>query len=368
MLILILLILVIIYYFILYDQTSLSLCRSGDSNLLYFSDPPENFSQLNDQPQNDKITVVFSLVCNDKSDIILDLIKNIKACFINFNVIILLSTVQKTVNDIKSKVDGNVIFVTVRDLNTLSLQSEVAPPEDKLNNFDYFNQHILNMKHILNTKYDFDYFWLVTENELFIKKVTTDFFDKNIIRVFDYREPTDLKNYYNEFNKITKYEDVEKFFVKMNYDFETLTKFENNNAYYAFFQMRNDPIMLDLFKKNSILLSWINHESLVLPKAMVEEISSFFIDNCTSRSQSIQRINYPIENILISSYINSKFNVKNLKSFCLKYNQIDKYKDFGFIDIYKNSLNNENVLSLKPIPQIYDNPFRTFIRNNISRI
>ena len=272
---------------------------------------------------NNKDTIVFSLTCHENYKCVIDLISNIKYYFSDFNIIILLSITENLLGDLKKITDNNIIIVTVRNYNIWG-------------NIYLFYQHILNYQYIKNI--NFKYFWFVASNELFIKKVTKDFLDNNTIIIENSKNSNiDIKSYYEEFKKK-----------------------EHNLIWYN--HLKKDNYTLKIFEENNITLHWMTHEGMVLPNNIMDEVASFYLKYDFINLSTYK--NYPIEEIFVSSYLYSKYNLKNFNTFSFRYNYDNNYKKKKYTQIYNDTLKKPLILSLKPVARKNEDPLRILIRQN----
>lgn len=270
-------------------------------------------------------SIVFSLTCHENVDCVIDLINNIYKNFDDFNIYILISTIENIFNELKkANLNKNIIIVSVRNND-----------HNIWGNHDLLYQHIKNIKYLNENNIKYDYFWFVASNEYFIKKINLNFLENNIIKNYEKRNLSNkqVSNYYDDFNKNcetwdwTWYKDIKK-----------------------------DEHTVNIFKENNIIIYYGPHEGLVLPYELAEEIATMY-DKLEIYEKATYRY-YPMEEVFILSYLRSKYNIDNISVFCVQGNV---YHDKS---IYNNALLNDKVASIKPIRRDYNDSMRTMIRNS----
>jgi hypothetical protein len=285
-------------------------------------------------------TIAFSLTCHENIDCVLDLLNNIYYYSTDFNIIILISTNKHINEEIKKcNVPENVIIVNVRE-NEFNIYKNIY----------LFYEHILNIKYLLNNDIKFDYFWFVSSNEYFIKKITEDFLQKNIVKIRGVRNKLSdsfMDEYYKEFTSETKYD------------------------WYWFNEIKKDTYFIDVLRKNKILIRNMScdHEGLVLTKELTYEIMSSYLHYNINENST--NPNYTMEEIFIKSYLNSKYFITKINVFCSKNLQslLDSIKgnekEENYEKIFKELYDDEYCISVKPVTRIYDYSFREFLRNKM---
>lgn len=283
---------------------------------------------------NNKEKIVFSLTCHESPDCVIDLIENIKKCFIHFNVLILISCTDN-INDELSKLINKfdyVKIVTIRDHKN-----------NIWGNIDLFHQHMLNVDYLIKNNIDYNYFWLLASNEYFFKIVEPEHLYNNMMIVEDKIE---LSN-----------DEVNKF-----YD-DFLNK---SSDWYWLNYMKMDTYTVNILKENKIILDGMQHEGLVLIKNIAEEIFKKY-DELLINKNSVHK-GYVLEEIFIISYLKSRYKIKNSKNtFCKHYLYDGAYSNLSPEDFYNKLLNEKMALSIKPVIRDYNNGIRTIIRKNINK-
>ena len=280
-------------------------------------------------------TIVFSLLCHENIDCIKDLIFNIKLHSCNFKTYILITSKQ-IIYQLRDTYDfdESVIIVNVRN------------NENIWGKMDIFQKHIIHMKYLYDNNIHFDYFWFLANNECFIKNISNDFLENNVIKIHGNKnDDPNYDNYYNNF-------------------------VNSDNDWIWFNEMRKDNNTLNIFKNNRLYFYEIIHESIVLTNGLVHEIMSFFINNRIYEDSSYR--NYCMEEIFIKSYILSKYNTSDLHSFCHRFYYEDdlmsKYKNQECDSLYNIFMNEYLTITVKPVYLDYNNSLRSYIRNKSNNI
>jgi hypothetical protein len=274
--------------------------------------------------------IIFSLTAHENVECLCDLLINIKKCFVHYNILILLS-ITENLNDEKLKTYDFVRCVTIRE-NNLNIWG----------NIELFQQHILNMKYIYDNSINYDYFWMVSSNELFIKIISPDFLNNYAIKIVDNKQQ-----------------------IEIDYDDYFINKV-NNWEWYV--MAKQDKHFVEYLYRNKFLLRASCHEGLVLPSNIVLELFNEYKTNELYEKSTFK--NYVMEEIFISTYLTNKYIISNNMSsndvfpdtFCFRY----KYtlgNDASYEIIEKN-LKCHHV-SIKPVIRNYNNSMRLYIRNNI---
>jgi hypothetical protein len=125
---------------------------------------------------------------------------------------------------------------------------------------------------------------------------------------------------------------------------------------------RKDNYTLKIFEENNITLHWMTHEGMVLPNNIMDEVASFYLKYDFINLSTYK--NYPIEEIFVSSYLYSKYNLKNFNTFSFRYNYDNNYKKKKYTQIYNDTLKKPLILSLKPVARKNEDPLRILIRQN----
>ena len=269
--------------------------------------------------------IIFSLTAHESIDCLYDLIDNIKACFVHYNIIILLSITNRL----------HILF----DYNKYSFVKVVTVRNDNLpvrSNINLFQQHIININYIQCNKLDYDYFWFVASNEMFIKIVPEDFVDNNVLSIISKKDEN------------SNYAEYYKYLLNTHFSWGGIN------------QSKRDTHLMKYLYNNKFIIHGMQHEGVVLPAHLALEIFNEYSENkifelSTSKSQII-------EEIFIPTYLNNKYNIKKLNPFCFIY----KYT-LRKTDSYEKIMLNikDYHLSIKPVNRIYNDPMRTLIRNKI---
>jgi len=293
-----------------------------------------NFTYCKEQFYNifKKEKIVFSLTCHESPDCVIDLIENIYKCFELFDIYILISTTNKINEELQTKINKykNIKIVSIRDYN-INIWGNIA----------LFNQHILNMKYLFDNNINYDYFWFIVSNELFIKKMNPNNL-KNIIIDCTIKNNFSIKEidtYYNDF------------LAKKTYDW----------SWYQF--IKEDTYLIDTFKKEKIKIFPNTHEGLVLSKKLTDEIYNKYTELLINENSTNK--NYPMEEVFISSYLQSKYKCNKFNSLHrnINWSPINDNKDFK--EILETVTNDSNIYSIKPITRDINDPFRIYIKNYI---
>jgi len=134
--------------------------------------------------------IIFSFTCHESIECILDLFSNIDSFFGDFDTLILVSTNEKINEELQHVKNDKIVITSVRK-NNLNIWG----------NIELFNQHIINAKYLMENNIEFNYFWFLSSNEMFIKKVTPKFLDKNMIKLQSAEtENNGYDDYFNSFN------------------------------------------------------------------------------------------------------------------------------------------------------------------------
>jgi hypothetical protein len=120
--------------------------------------------------------------------------------------------------------------------------------------------------------------------------------------------------------------------------------------------------LAEIFEENNITLHWMTHEGMVLPNNIMDEVASFYLKYDFINLSTYK--NYPIEEIFVSSYLYSKYNLKNFNTFSFRYNYDNNYKKKKYTQIYNDTLKKPLILSLKPVARKNEDPLRILIRQN----
>jgi hypothetical protein len=284
----------------------------------------ENFELSIDKP-----TIIFSLTCHECDVCVYDLILNIQKNFHeSFNIILLISMSDVLVDGFNSiiktkKIKDNIQIVTVRD------------QEDKMwGHMNLFHQHMLNVKYAIDNDIKYDYFWLVASNEMFIKKVTPD--DISFIHKYKKVKPRytdkEIEDFYKDYEKHTTGWDPE--IVKNHH-------------------------MIKVFKKNKMKIKIYQHEGLVLPKEIIEDVYWFYMNN--DFYDKSENKGYIMEEVLVGSYLDAYYKFENFHVMNLRYNLATSYKELSPYAILEKALKEPNICSIKPVARDMDDELRKLI-------
>lgn len=266
--------------------------------------------------------IVFSLSAHEELDCLYDLINNIKKAFIHYDILILIG-----INN----------FLNIKfDKNKYEFVKIISIIDDNIKvwgNIELFNKHILNMEYLINNQINYDYFYMVSSNEMFIKLVDKHFIDNNCLQIIDKKIIEDI-NYETYFNNL----------LSSHHDWHWINLLikDNNFTNYLY--------------KNKYIIYPSQHEGQVIPSFLINEIYNEYINNKIYENSTYK--DYNIEEIFISTYIFNNYNIKNYNLFCYRYTY--SLKDFS----YKSIINNLNSfhLSIKPVIRKNDNELRNIIK------
>jgi hypothetical protein len=279
-----------------------------------------------------KKTIVFSLTCHECDSCVYDLILNIQKCFNSFNIILLISISDALMDDFnitmkskRNKIKENIRIVTVRNSD-----------EKMWGHMNLFHQHMLNVKYCIDDNIDYDYFWLVASNEMFIKKVSqADInFIHNYKKISNKYSDKEIEDFYNDYEKHTTGWDPE---IIKNYH------------------------MIEIFKKNKMKIQIYQHEGLVLPKELMNEIYIFYTINDFYNNSDNK--GYIMEEVLVGSYLDAFYKFQNFHVMNLRYNLAIEYKDLSPYYILKKALDENGIYSIKPVKRDTDDELRKLINN-----
>jgi len=280
--------------------------------------------------------IVFSLTVHESLECFVDLINNVKFYTTDFNILILVSatnSIKEQYSKLESKIE-NVIIVSNRS-DTLKFHGRI----------DIFWAHMLNVKYLIDNNIEFDYFYFLASNEMIIKKITNEYIEKNIIKIISKKLETDFdEKSYNE-----------------NIQWMVENKHIRGRVFNGYVKILENPYVFEKFKKYKLGFSHMPHESTILPNFLIIEIYNAYVEYDINSSP--YRIGY-IEEIFIPCYLSLKYNYESYRNFCLRYN-FTEYNKMNPIDIYNMIKNDDRYLSIKPIPRIYDDKTRVYIRNDM---
>jgi hypothetical protein len=292
--------------------------------IYFFNKRIENFELSQNKP-----TIIFSLTCHECDVCVYDLILNIQKYFYeSFNIILLVSISDALLDGFNStikssKLKENIKIVTVRD------------KEEKIwGHMNLFHQHMMNVKYSMDNHIPYDYFWLVASNEMFIKKVTMD--DVKFIHKYEktpsrYTEK-EIEDFYNDYEKHTTGWDPE--IVKNHH-------------------------MIEVFKKNKMKIQIYQHEGLVLPKELMEEIYWFYTNN--EFYEKSENKGYIMEEVLVGSYLDAFYKFENFHVMNLRYNLAKEYDGLGPYAILEKAMKEPGIVSIKPVIRDMDDELRKLI-------
>ena len=271
--------------------------------------------------------IIFSLTAHEDIDSLHDLISNIKKCFIHYDFLILLSLTES----LHKKFNNIYKFVI-----------EVTSRPDELpvwGNINLFHQHMLNMNFIIKNNIQYDYFWFVASNEMFIKIVPPDFVVNNSLKIISKKDKINTEEY-------------------ESYYTDLMTK-NHSNEWVWIDKCKKDKHFVDYLYKNNFKLYWHNHEGMVIPSELMIEIVEEYTKNDIWKKSMFKF--YVMEEIFIATYITNKYNVHHFpKSFCFIFiYTLGKQANY---DQIKEKLVDQH-LSIKPVTRTFDDPLRVYIRN-----
>jgi hypothetical protein len=270
--------------------------------------------------------IIFSLTAHENLECLLDLLINIKKCFVNYEILILLSLTENLYNK-KLQTFDYVKCVTIRK-NISSIWG----------NIELFNQHILNIKYIYDNSINYDFFWMVASNEMFIKIIPLDFLDNNSIKIINKKQPID----------------------DINYNIYIKDVMNNGSSWYWRDFAKKDTYFMNYLYKNKFILSSCQHEGLVLSCDIVLEIFNEYNTNKLYENSTFK--SYVMEEIFISTFLHNRYHLTRLKTFCFRY----KYSLLDNPSYNKIEANLQDYhVSIKPVKRNYDNEIRQHIRNKI---
>jgi hypothetical protein len=281
--------------------------------------------------------IIFSITCHENYECLLDLIINIKFFSRFFDSYILLSLTEDLIDNININIlnNYNVRIVSIR-------------PSDSTiwGKIDLFHQHIVNHKYTFENNIDYDYFWFVASNEYFIKHITEEFLLKNTIK---------SKNE----NYLSSKTEYERYFL----DFMNTKQ----KGWHWYEELKKDKYTIDIFNKNKLYVSHMQHEGVVLQHSLMNELYDFYTASKINEHSTFR--DYCLEEIIISSYIKSKYFETKMNPFCHIYNVhpflMEKYDNNEYETLYHYFMNDKLIISIKPVKRIYNDPFRTFLRNKM---
>jgi hypothetical protein len=276
--------------------------------------------------------IVFSLTCHESYECVEDLIINIKYFSRFFKCIILISLTETIKNNFNKYILNDDVYIVNIRPNNSNIWGKI----------DLFHQHILNHTFSLKNNIGYDYFWFVASNEYFIKDITEDFLEKNVLKK-------------NIFNKTYK-EDYNTYYQNFVHSQQEWTWYKD---------LKKDEYTMIFFKNQKIYLSNIQHEGIVLDFFFMNELYNFYMMSKINEKSSFR--NYCLEEIIISSYIQTRYPEIEIKQFCYMFlnNSLLTYNN-DYEKIYNNLLNDDLTLSIKGVKRIYNDDFRRFLRDKMN--
>lgn len=281
--------------------------------------------------------IIFSITCHENYECVEDLIINIKYFSRFFKCYILLSLTENLKNNFNNYIlNDNVYIVSVRSNNS-NIWGKI----------DLFHQHILNHKFTIDNNISYDYFWFVASNEYFVKDITKDFLKKNVIK----KQYPFINSYPNQ-----------------NYN-NYYTNFMNSNHEWTWYKdLKKDKYAMNFIKNEKIYLSNIQHEGIVLDSFLMNEIYHFYLKSKINENSTFR--SYCLEEIIISSYIKSRYSSLELKRFCNMFiyngSLMEKYNNNDYEYLYNEFMNDELTISVKAVKRVYDDRFRIFLRDKMN--
>jgi hypothetical protein len=266
--------------------------------------------------------IIFSLTAHENLECLLDLLINIKKCFVHYEILILLSLTENLYNE-KLKTFDYVKCVTRRP-NTSSIWG----------NIELFNQHILNIKYIYDNSINYDFFWMVASNEMFIKIIPPDFLYNNSIKIINKKQPID----------------------DINYDIYFKDMMNKLHSWHWIDLAKKDTSFMNYLYKNKFTVHKCRHEGLVLCCDIVLEIFNEYNTNKLYENSTFK--DYVMEEIFIPTFLINRYNLVSFQQFCCIYYS-SSYEEI------ENKLECHHV-SIKPVTRNYENKIRQHIRNKIT--
>jgi hypothetical protein len=272
--------------------------------------------------------IIFSLTAHENLECLIDLLINIKKCFVHYEILILLSLTEYLYNE-KLQTFDYVKCVTIRK-QELPIWG----------NIELFNQHILNIKYIYDNSINYDFFWMVASNEMFIKIIPPDFLDNNSIKIIHKKEPIDEINYDIYFKDIM-----------------------NNQQWYWTDLAKKDTYFMDYIYKSKFILHFCQHEGLVLSCNIILEIFNEYTTNKLNENSTFK--GYIMEELFIPTFLINRYHLNSYPTFCFRYNyNYTLGPNPSYTRIVKK-LERHHV-SIKPVNRDYNDKMRQFIRNKIT--
>ena len=271
--------------------------------------------------------IIVSLTAHENLECLVDLLINIKKSFIHYEILILLSLTENLYNENLLTFDY-VKCVTIRKQD-ISMWG----------NIELFNQHILNIKYIYDNSINYDFFWMVASNEMFIKIIPPDFLDNNSIKIINKKQPND----------------------DINYDIYFKNLMNNEASWYWINLAKKDSYFMNYIYKNKFILDGCQHEGMALSCDIVLEIFNEYNTNKLYENSTFK--NYVMEELFISTFLKNRYNLVSFKTFCFRYiYSLSKNPSYEEIE---NNLECHHI-SIKPVNRNYHDTIRQHIRNKIT--
>ena len=263
--------------------------------------------------------IVLSLTAHESIDCFHDLIENIRRCFIHYKILVLVSMTESLYTLYRPKYSF-VKVVTRR--NEYNIWGTIH----------LFHQHMLHLKYLKNIRYD--YFWFVASNEMFIKVIPPTFlhdYRMSLTRKLDLSHEKDYEAYYASLKEHTGWVEL----------------------------CKKDTHFMNYVYTHKYTLTKCNHEGLVLPYAVAQEILKEYTVHQLYEKSTFPH--YVMEEFFIPTYLFSKYTMSHFPQFC--YHYMYDLKKYATYDEICTSLSPFHV-SVKPVPRQFHHPLRVRIRNH----
>jgi hypothetical protein len=270
--------------------------------------------------------IIFSITAHESVDCLHDLIVNIKKAFVHYDICMLLS-LNQSLNAVFDNTYEFVKIITVRNDNL-----------PMWGNINLFQQHILNMEHLIANNIEYDFFWFVASNEMFIKVVPEDYMDKYSLKIIDVNPPLSDQEYEMYYNKL----------ITDRHDWMWIE------------YLKHDKHMMQYLHENKFIVQTTHHhEGMVLPYHLVSEIHNEYVKNELYAQSDFK--GYVMEEIFVPTYILNKYTVNELEENCFQYTYKHGYIDY---DTIMRNLNERHV-SIKPVGRSYHDVLRIAVRKSL---
>jgi len=186
----------------------------------------------------------------------------------------------------------------------------------------------------MDNNIEYHYFWLVASNEMFIKKVSLN----DIMFIHKYEK---ISNKYTE-------EEIEEFYR----DYETNEQDWNP-------KIKRDKHLIEVFKKHKMKIKIYQHEGLVLPIELMEEIYRFYTENEFYEKSDDK--GYIMEEVLVGSYLDAFYKFENFHVMNLRYNFAREYDGLSPYAILERALKEYGIVAIKPVRRDMDDELRKLI-------